>query len=89
MKGAKDVANKVRQKTVTRALSERANGFFKAQYPNDTTRKAFAQITKDLSAFAASDIAAKARKNVKHTLPTMPNTYLLQLPLRRQQSMRT
>ena len=41
MKGAKDVANKVRQKTVTRALSERANGFFKAQYPNDTTRKAF------------------------------------------------
>ena len=41
MKGAKDVANKVRQKTVTRALSERANGFFKAQYPNDVTRKAF------------------------------------------------
>ena len=35
------MANKVRQKTVTRALSERANGFFKAQYPNDTTRKAF------------------------------------------------
>ncbi|MGN1122095.1 MAG: hypothetical protein ACI4RV_06985 [Eubacteriales bacterium] len=35
------MANKVRQKTVTRALSERANDFFKAQYPNDVTRKAF------------------------------------------------
>lgn len=35
------MANRVRQKTITRMLSEQANAFFKAKYPNDVTRKAF------------------------------------------------
>ena len=32
---------RIRQKTVTRILSDQANAFFKAKYPNDVTRKAF------------------------------------------------